>query len=121
MPNFTLNRDYVLATTRGHIINFVKGVPAWVPHECVQQAVSIGAECEEEVDVIGDAPVPVVQPEGPARDEAFTTAFELLVARNNRDDFTGTGVPAVKAVQELLGFKPDKAELNTRWTAFAAK
>lgn len=120
MPYFELNRDHVLATTRGHVLNFAEGEKTWVPPECVQDVIAIGGKrlgAEEKP----STRVEFVEPQGEARDEAFKTAFELLTSKNERSEFTGTGVPTAKALKELLGFAADKSEVATRWAAFIAK
>lgn len=120
MPYFELNRDFVLPTAKGHIISFKEDEKTWVPPECVQDVIAIGGKRvggEEKV----VAPPAFVEPQGEERDEAFKTAFELLVSKNERGDFTGTGVPTAKALKELLGFSADKTEVAARWTAFVAK
>lgn len=43
MPQYTLNRDFVLRNTKG-VITFTKGEPTNVPSYMVMDAVSIGAE-----------------------------------------------------------------------------
>jgi hypothetical protein len=120
MPFFKLNRTAELAGL-GHMINFRKGEKTWVPPELTQRAVGIGAERLDPEEEVADAPPAPVAPEGEARDEAFVAAFELLVSKNAREDFTGTGVPSVKAVSDIIGFAVDKAELQQRWKTFSAK
>jgi hypothetical protein len=120
MPYFELNRDHVLATAKGHIISFVEGEKTWVPPECTQDVIAIGGKRLGAEEKLAVAPA-FVEPQGEERDEAFKTAFELLVSKNERGDFTGTGVPTAKALKELLGFSADKGEIATRWTAFSAK
>ena len=44
MPKMKLSRDFVLTTTLGHSIQFVKGQDTHVPQSVVAQALSIGAE-----------------------------------------------------------------------------
>jgi hypothetical protein len=55
MPEFTLHRNFVLRTTKGHAINFRKGKPTYVPPTCVPDAVAIGAQAlDGDVDVLGE-------------------------------------------------------------------
>ena len=119
MPEFVLNRDFVLRSLNGHIITFKKGEPVWVPPVCVKEAVGIGAACVDgDVDVIGDTPEKSVVT-GKDRETALTDAFDILVERNGRGDFTGQGIPAAKAVERLVGFEVSRQEIETAWRARA--
>ena len=48
------------------------------------------------------------------------TAFALLVERNDSKDFTGAGVPSVKAVEKLVDFDVDRNEVVALWQAYRA-
>jgi hypothetical protein len=71
MPEFTLHRNFVLRTTKGHAINFRKGKPTYVPPMCVPDAVAIGAQAVDgDADVLGEEvaePIPLTQPERDAK------------------------------------------------------
>lgn len=119
MPFMKLRRNYRLATTKGHSIQFEANEPAWVPPACVADAVAIGAEATDatEIDV---TPQPAPSPNsGPAdaasREQDIMGAINLLVARNDREDFTGGGLPKLAAVVALIGYKTDKKELEAVW------
>ena len=43
-PKLVLNRNYVLATTMGHSISFVKGEATHVPPLAFAEAIAIGAQ-----------------------------------------------------------------------------
>lgn len=120
MPMFVLNRDYVLRTTKGHSIEFTKGVPVYVPSVIERDAVSIGAECVDgEVKMLDDEPV-VIEVSDEERREKIMAAFATLIARNEREDFTGTGQPAVKAVEKLADLNTDRAEISALWEEYQA-
>lgn len=121
MPFFTLHRDHVLRTTKGHSIGFVKGVKTWVPDLCVPDAVSIGAVPDSEVDVIGDLNKPVAHMSPQEREAKVFVAFESMVARGERYDFTASGVPHAKRLSDLCGFDITNKERDTMWQAFTAK
>lgn len=121
MANFVLNRDYVLRTLAGLSVRFVKGEPVFVPKPLEKEAVSIGAVCiDEEVNVLEDEVEEVAEPVGEDRTLKLFDAFKLLSARNEREDFTAQGMPATKAVQALVGFKPDRAEISLAWDEYRA-
>lgn len=121
MPQYTLNRDFVLRNTKG-VISFVKNEPTNVPQYMVMDAVQIGAEA-----VGAETPslVPVdekreVSPEGEDRQEQILTAVALLVEKNDSNDFTSMGSPSVKAVEGVLGFDVDRGEVIEAWKLFNA-
>lgn len=122
MPEYVLNRNYTLRTLTGHSVRFEKGVPTFVPKLIEREAQMIGAER-----VDGDAPdmldpeKPEVVPMAPdVRVEQIRTAFELLVERNEPGDFTGAGVPSVKAVERIVGFDVDRKEVGEIWASYKA-
>lgn len=119
MPYFTYHRDHTLATTRGHVLDFKKGEKIWVPPECVRFVLEIGAVPEDAM--VDDEKKAPEDPQGDERKDSIRSAFELLVARNSREDFNATGVPTIAAVTDLAGFKVDKHELKALWAEFQAK
>lgn len=119
MPLFKLNRTFTLRSVKG-TISFVKDEPTNVPANMVMDVVSIGAEAVE-----GQTPslVPVDKqipqaPEGTERDAQLQTAIGLIVERNDSNDFTGGGVPSVKAMEAILGFDVSREEVVGAWKAF---
>lgn len=121
MPLFTLHRNHVLRTTKGHSIGFAKGQPTWVPPTCVPDAVAIGAVAVDgDVDVLGDeAPAAVVlTPE--ERQAKLFEAFEAMLVRNERSDFTASGLPSDKRLSEMVGFDVPRRERDAAWQAFSA-
>ena len=120
MPKFVLNRDHVLRTTLGHSISFRKGQPTYVPREVARQAVAIGAECVEGEVKMEDEVVIPVELSQEDRNEKILEALAVLKKRNGPDDFTGNGKPSLKAIEDLVGFKPDRNEVFTLWSEFRA-
>jgi hypothetical protein len=121
MPEFTLHRNFVLRTTKGHAINFRKGKPTYVPPMCVPDAVAIGAQAlDGDADVLGEEvaePIPLTQPE---RDAKIREAIETMVGRNERNDFTGSGLPDIRKMNALTGFEVSKRERDRVWQAYQA-
>lgn len=111
-----LNRKYRLASTTGHVIVFAKGEEVMVPDMVVREAVDIGAEfvdAKEREEVFKEPEGEPVTPVNPAeRQDAIIAAIDAISERNNRDDFTATGNPTMKAIEAETGFKIDKGELN---------
>lgn len=119
MPKYVLNRDFLFSNTKG-AITFEKGVPTHVPPHMEMDVVSIGAEAADGATpslVPVDTPH-VDKPEGEDRKGQMFVAFEMLVERNESKDFTGSGVPTVKAVEAILGFDVERSEVLGAWTEF---
>lgn len=110
-----LNRNYRLASTLGHVLVFKKGEEIEVPDIIVREAIDIGAEFVEKEardEVFKEPEGPPKTPVVPAeRQDAILAAISALEERNDRDDFTATGNPTMKAVERETGFKVDKGEL----------
>ena len=122
MAEYVLNRNFVLRSMTGHSVNFVKNVPTFVPALIEREARGIGAER------VDGANPDMLDPETPEiaplshdeRAEQIRTAFALLVERNDSKDFTGAGVPSVKAVEKLVDFDVDRNEVVALWQAYRA-
>jgi hypothetical protein len=116
MPIFKLNRNFTLRSLYGHIINFKKDVPVYVPPILVNECVHIGAEQTDGTpDVLGAEDVAVVALTYDERAARIFEALEKLVARNNREDFTASGLPQLKALERETGFSVDVNDRDTLW------
>jgi hypothetical protein len=122
MPEFVLNRNHSMRSLYGHIVDFKKGQPVYVPPICAREAASIGAECVDgKVDVL-DPEAPVVVPMSPdERQENILTAFKLMEERAQRGDFSASGIPAKNSLEKILGFGVDKKEFEPLWTAYVVE
>lgn len=120
MPMFTLNRAYTLRSTLGHIVNFVKGEPVYVPPALINEVVAIGAERSdgEAVDVLGPEEVVAAPMTLDERTTLINDAFATIVGVNDADDFTAQGIPKVGVVEKMTGTKFDKNEVMTAWQKF---
>lgn len=122
MAEYVLNRNFVLRSMTGHSVNFVKNVPTFVPALIEREARGIGAERVDGAnpDML-DPETPEVPPlSHDERAEQIRTAFALLAERNDSKDFTGAGVPSVKAVEKLVDFDVDRNEVVALWQAYRA-
>lgn len=119
MPYFKLHRDYVLRTTKGHTIEFVKDQKAWVPPACVPDAVAIGAVSVDGVaDVLGEVAAAPIFMTPEEREAKLFAAFESLIARNERGDFGANGLPTTKKLYEMCGFEILNRERDEAWMKF---
>lgn len=115
---FTTPRDRVVATTKGHVINFKKGVPTFVPYVAYDEVMAAGAVPVEELPE--DAAKAVKDPQGSERDGLIVMALEEVVLKNSPKDFTAAGVPHVKVLEGKLGFSIDANERDAAWLKFNA-
>lgn len=113
----TLNRNYVLNTTKGHSVAFEKGKPTYVPPAIYADAIAIGA-----VPADGSDPAVLVDPSPSTepvdlkeRADKINKAFDTLVERNGRGDFNAAGVPTAGAVSTEAGFKVQNKEVAVAW------
>jgi hypothetical protein len=118
---FTMPVDKVVATKVGHSIAFEKGKPTHVPKEAWPEVQAAGAVPEdgEKVALAHAAKGPDAVVDDPAERKArIFDAYEKLVEKNKRENFTGTGTPTLPAIEGLTGFKVDVKERDALWTEF---
>jgi hypothetical protein len=122
MAESVLNRNFVLRSMTGHSVNFVKNVPTFVPALIEREARGIGAERVDGAnpDMLDPETHEVAPLSHDERAEQIRTAFALLTERNDSKDFTGAGVPSVKAIEKLVDFDVDRNEVVALWQAYRA-
>jgi len=120
MAFFTLHRAFTLRTTKGHSIRFEKGKRTWVPPLCHEDVVSIGAvpDDAEEGDVLPPDKAPIVDLTPEQRELALFDAFEKLLARNDRGDFTASNQPHCKKLGAIVDFEVSIPERDEAWRKF---
>jgi hypothetical protein len=113
LPKLVLNRSLVLRTTTGHAIQFIKGRPTYVPRAAYSDALAIGAAPVdgEEVDLSKPEAANAAPADAAERNKLIMDAIELLIARNEREDFTAAGVPNIRAVGKEVGFNVSAREI----------
>lgn len=118
MSEFVLHRNYLVISKTGHSIQFKKGEPTFVPAACRNEVIAIGAQpLDGDTAVLGDEQV-VVELTAEERKEQLIKAFKVMQERQHRGDFTGQGLPAVKALEKLVEFTPEKVEVEELWQAY---
>ena len=118
---FVMLRNRTIASTLGHSIEFVKGVPTFVPPELYSEVIAAGAAPEEE---IPEEELPRKSNEPVAADERemeLFIAFETIVTRNRREDFTAGGTPNVTVLAQELGWTVPTKERDIAWVKFRNK
>jgi len=120
MPEYVLNRNYTHRSTLGHIVNFAKGQPVYVPPALEREVTALGAEpvTGARVEMIDAEKAVDVVPVGTERATLLMAAYARMEARNMRGDFTGQGRPNVKVLKELVGFEVEVRERDDIWEEF---
>lgn len=113
---FVMNRNRTVGGIYGHFIRFEKNVPIEVPRvmwDAVQAegAVPVSELPEEEVKAS-------VFPMGADREKAFFDAFTTIIERNERGDFTASGLPNSKVIEKMLGFQVVNKERDSHWAKY---
>lgn len=117
---FTLHEDRVIGTTKGHAIEFKKGVPTHVPKECWNDVRGHGAVAEDQSAVDEQKPAKGSVDDPETRKKALYAAYAELVETNKRGDFDPTGAPSLKVVNKTVGFDVDIKERDATWADYKA-
>jgi hypothetical protein len=116
MTEVVSNRNFTLATTKGHIIFFKKGRPTMCPNLILEDAIAVGILPTDDADLPGgDDSVLPVEATGSARIQQIRDIIEALMRRNGRGDFTASGIPSKKVIEHALGYRIDETELGRVW------
>lgn len=123
MPEYVLNRNYIHRSTMGFTVTFEKGQPVYVPPLIEKEVVAFGAERVdgENPEVLDPEKIEQAPLSDSERKAGVFAAFGKIVARNDSKDFTGQGVPTVKAVEKLVTFDVERFELTEFWAEYKAK
>ena len=117
---FKLPRDRTIASTCGIAIEFKKDEFHLVPPAMYAEVIAAGGVSENEIPEDELPPKPDT-PEALADREALLfAAFEDLVKRNVREDFTAGGVPHAAVLKQKLGYHVDAKERDAAWVKFTA-
>ena len=116
---FVMLKDRVVGGTSGHFIRFLKGVPTDVPREMWSEVQAAGAV--PETDLPDDEPVLTKVTHDPVeRQQKYFDAFAGLEERNERGDFTASGLPNSKVLEKLVGFQVVNTERDSMWEKYIA-
>lgn len=118
----------VIRSTLGHSVYFPGNDEAvFVPAILQGQALEAGAEFvedkqKEQYEKVQGETQAVRQSEGPIdikdRQVALVEGVRKLVLANNSDDFTAGGLPKVKALAAVVGFRIDISDVRTAWEEY---
>ena len=112
------NRKVRVASLTGHVIVFEKDEPILVPASMIPECMAVGIIPADVDDTESYAPPEEKKPTVPTgleREEELRKQINVMRERNERGDFTGAGRPDLRVLASLLGFKPDRVEVENLW------
>lgn len=112
-------RKMTVVSKSGRSVEFEKGVPTFCPPQMHAELIASGVVPAEEM----PEPPESDEPQAPAlpndREEAVFAAFEKILLRNKRNDFSATGAPHLAVLTKVLGWDfPDAKERDALWIKF---
>jgi len=117
---FALSRNRTISSTCGLSIEFKKGELTLVPPAMYAEVIAAGGVPETELEE-DDLPTSGPTPEELAEREAeMFAAFEAIVLRGSRDDFTAGGMPHNSVLARELGWSTQAKERDAAWVKFQA-
>ena len=109
-----------VASRSGRSVEFKKGEPTYAPDQMHAELIAVGIVPAEEIPEPEDDGS-IKEPMVPAEREAEVhAAFEKLILRAKRGDFSGTGAPHAAVLAKELGWSIDGKERDVLWQKFQA-
>lgn len=117
---FVMPRNRTIASTCGLSLEFKKGEPVLVPPSMFADVIAAGGVSESEL-ADEDMPPAKPSPEQLAeREHQMFKAFDTIVRRSAREDFTAGGVPHNAALTRELGWSVQAKERDAAWVKYTA-
>jgi len=112
-------RNMTVVSTSGRSVSFVKGKPSYCPPQMHAELIAQGVVPTEEI----PEPVDDGSPKEPTvpkdREQALFAAFEKIVLRNSRNDFSAVGIPHNAVLAKELGWSGlNNKERDAAWLKF---
>ena len=118
---FMLPRNRTIVSTCGISIEFKKGELHLVPPAMYAEVMAAGGVPEHEL-AEDEMPAAAATPEALAdRKAAIYKAFEAIVKRNVREEFTAGGMPHNAVLARETGWAVAAKERDAAWVEFLAK
>lgn len=116
---FIMHKKRTIASVMGLSIEFEKGVPTLVPPYMYKEVIAAGGVPESELDeeeLSTGNPGEIIDPV--ARKAAIMKAFESILLRNIREEFTAGGAPHNAVMAKELGWALTAKERDIAWAEF---
>jgi len=115
---FKLPRNRTIASTCGISIEFKKNEFHLVPPDMFAEVIAAGGVSEHEIPEPEEV-VPGTPPTSPDERQAQAfRAFDEIIRRGTREDFTGGGAPHASALSSSLGWQVNAKERDAFWTKY---
>lgn len=117
---FVLPRNRTIASTCGISIEFKKGELHLVPPAMYAEVIAAGGVPESELSD-DELPAKAATPDALAeREAAIFAAYETIVKRNVREEFTAGGMPHNAVLAQVTGWAVAAKERDSTWMKFLA-
>jgi hypothetical protein len=117
---FKMHRNFTLRSTCGLSMEFKKGELVFVPPPLYAEAIAAGAIPETELTEDELPPKPAEPPPGAERDAKIAAAFEAVLKRGLKEEFTAGNVPHASVLTKELGWAMNAKERDEAWRKFTA-
>ena len=112
-------RKMTVSSLSGRSISFEKGVPKSAPPQMHAELIALGIVPAEEIPEPEETSGPKEPTVPHEREAALFIAFNKIVLRNRREDFTAVGIPHSAVLVKELGWSGLGAkERDTSWQKF---
>ncbi len=119
--NYIAPRNMTVASVSGRSVTFVKGVPTYAPDQMHAELIQCGVVPAEEIPEPPDDGSPKEPTLPPEREAALFKAFEAIILRGKREDFTAVGVPHNAVLVKQLGWTQiSNKERDAAWQKLQA-
>ncbi len=115
---FVVGRNITVRTINGITVRFRSGEPTYVPPQAHEAVIGIGARpVDGEIDLPDKEDVLVLPkaPAGTERDSQIKDVIRAMVARNDREDFTGANKPDARKITKILKYRVESTERDRLW------
>ncbi len=115
---FVTERNITVRSIHGVTVRFKKGEPTYVPPQAQEEVIAVGAHpVDGPVDLPDKEDVFKLPnaPEGSERDSQIKDVMRAMVARKDREDFTGAGKPDARKITKILKYRVESSERDRLW------
>lgn len=113
---FVCPRDTIVGGTLGYFIRFKKDVPTFVPDEMKDAVIEAGAVLVAEIDEIE-----ISTSSRPSEEEvkkALYAAFDEMMSRGRKGDFTAAGVPDLRVLSGMVKIPVTTDQRDRYWMEY---
>ena len=116
--NYIASRNMTVSSTSGRSQTFKKGEPTFAPPQMHAELIALGIVPEDDIEEDDTDTGPKEPTLAPEREEALFKAYEAMVLKGKREEFTGVGTPHLAAITTYLGWSVAAKERDTTWAKF---